>query len=141
MPNLINHLLKLPGAPTMINPSPAHIVAKFLTTLAVMATKEPRLRTYFESAGTVSILSHHKLLAATSWDALAHKLVRDERASIPPNNSKCTYSPLARQLHFVAARKQVIIDNTPAMEGLIRNTLPTPKTLLTQQISRSTRRP
>ena len=50
MPDLIDHLLKLPGAPTMINPSPAHIVAELLTTLAVIATKGPRLRTYFESA-------------------------------------------------------------------------------------------
>ena len=140
-PDLIAHLLKLPGAPAMINPSPAHIVAELLTTLADMATAKPRLRTYLESAGTV-ILSHHQILAATSWDALAYKLIRNKRASIPINNSKCTYSPLARQLNFVAARKQVTSSTTlPPWKRLTRNTLPTPKTLLTQRSSRRTRRP
>jgi len=120
MPDLIAHLQKLPGAPTMINPSPAHIVTELLTTIADMATAKPCFQTYLESGGTV-ILSQHQILAATSWDALAFKLIRDERASIPPNNSKCTYSPIARQVEFAKARKKVIIANTPVMEAVDPN--------------------
>ena len=140
MPDLIAHLRKLPGSPAMINPSPAHIVAELLMTIADMANAEPRFRTYLESGGTV-ILSYHQILAATSWDALTFKLIRDERASIPPNNSKCTYSPLARQVAFAEAREKVILANTLVMEALTRITPPTPKTLLTRQSSRRTRRP
>ena len=116
-PDSIAHMLKLPGAPDMINPSPAHIVAEFLMPLNEMATAEPCLQTWLESKGKV-ILSQYQLYAETAWDALAYKAVSDMRASIPPTSSKGTYSPIARQAEFAEARQTVILEITPVKEAI-----------------------
>ena len=46
---LDKYLKGLLGAPTMINPSPAHVVADLLMPLNEMATAEPRLNTWLEA--------------------------------------------------------------------------------------------